>query len=139
MTRYVHPWRNSIEEGKLKILLDSFERKIGVLDEYVIVWKKELSHPYLVREPNGLVVGELILNVSQDVIRVLDQYEFAPRKNYRVEEHIRCENGSTVEAHVYVWKGDDVHTEEEEFNTLIPQDDLPSWAKKELEESKEKE
>lgn len=137
MSRYIHPWRNSIEEGKLKILLDSYERKVGILDEYVIIWKKDLSHPYLVREPNGVVIGEVILDVPQDVIMVIDQYEFAPRKNYRVEETIRCEDRSTVEAYVYVWKGEDVHSEDEEFKTLLPQDDIPEWASKEMEESKE--
>jgi len=137
MSRYIHPWRNSIEEGKLKILLDSYERKVGILDEYVIIWKKDLSHPYLVREPNGVVIGEVILNVPQDVIMVIDQYEFAPRKNYRVEETIRCGDGSTVEAYVYVWKGEDVHSEDEEFKTLLPQDDIPEWAGKEIEESKD--
>jgi len=137
LSRYVHPWRNSIEEGKLKIILDSFERKIGILDEYVIVWKKNLSHPYLIREPNGIVVGEIILDVPQDIIMVIDQYEFAPRKNYRVEERIRLENGMTVEAFVYIWRGEDEHENEEEFKTLLPQDKIPEWISVELKETEE--
>jgi len=135
MSSYIHPWRSSIEEGKLKILLDNYERRVGILYEYIIVWKREASHPYLVREPKGVVVGEVILDAPPDVVMVIDQYEFAPRKNYRVEEKIRLENGNIVDAFVYVWRGDNVHESEEEFKTLLPQDKIPKWASKELEES----
>ena len=135
MSSYIHPWRNSIEEGKLKILLDNYERRVGVLDEYIIVWKKEASHPYLVREPKGVVIGEVLIDVPSDVVMVIDQYEFAPRKNFRVEERIRLEDGSTIDAYVYIWRGDNVHAPEEEFKTLLPQDKIPNWASKEIEES----
>jgi gamma-glutamylcyclotransferase (GGCT)/AIG2-like uncharacterized protein YtfP len=120
MSRYVHPWRRSIEEGKLKILLNLFERRIGELDEYVIVRKRNLSHPYLVRDPNRSVIGEVILNVPSDVIKVLDQYEHIKIENIRVIERARLGNGEYIDVYVYVWINDDIHKKGEEFSTLIP-------------------
>jgi len=133
MTRYRHPWRKTVEEGKLRILLGNYRRTIGVLDEYIIVWKRDSSYPYLVRDPNSSVVGEVIFDVPQDVIGVIDEYEMSPRRNYRVEEKVRLEDGTIVDAFVYVWKDDDTHEKEEEFNTLMPHDRIPDSIKREIE------
>ncbi len=133
MTKYKHPWRKTIEEGKLRILLGGYRRSVGVLDEYIIVWKKDASYPYLVRDPNSSVIGEVIFDVPQDVIGVIDEYEMSPRRNYRVEERIRLPDGSTVDAYVYVWKEEDVHEKDEEFTTLMPQDKIPEAFKREIE------
>ncbi len=132
MSTYRHPWRESVEDGKLKILLGAYKRSVGVLDEYIIVWKKDSSYPYLVRDPEGLVIGEVIFDVPQDVIGVLDEYEMSPRKNYRVEEQIRLPDGQVVDAFVYVWKGEDTHEKDEEFRTLLPADKIPEELKSEV-------
>ncbi len=132
MRQFTHPWRQTVEQGKLRIVLDNFRRKVGILDEYVIVWKKEATHPYLVREPNSAVIGEILIDVPNDVIQLIDEYEMSPRKNYRVEEIIRLEDGSTIEAFVYVWKGEDIHEKDEEFKTLLPEDLIPEKLKEEL-------
>ena len=132
MSQFIHPWRKTVEKGKLRIVLDNFKRKIGVLDEYIIVWKKDSNYPYLIREPHGVVIGEILYDVPNDVIQLLDEYEMSPRKNYRVEEMIRLEDGSVVEAFVYVWKGEDMHEKEEEFKTLLPEDVIPEVIKREL-------
>ena len=132
MSQFIHPWRKTVEEGKLKIVLDRYDRKVGILDEYIIVWRKNLNHPYLVRDPNGMVVGEVLYEVPQDVIELIDEYEMSPRRNYRVEEMIRLEDGSTVSAFIYVWKGDDIHEKDEEFKTLLPEDSIPDIIKREM-------
>ncbi|HIQ12767.1 MAG TPA: gamma-glutamylcyclotransferase [Thermoprotei archaeon] len=132
MTQFMHPWRKTVEQGKLRIILDNFKRRVGALDEYIIVWKKESTHPYLVREPNGIVVGEVLYDVPNDVIHLLDEYELSPKRNYRVEETIRLEDGSTVEAFVYVWRGEDIHEKDEEFKTLLPDDLIPESLKQDI-------
>jgi len=132
MTQFMHPWRKTVEQGKLRIVLDNFKRKVGALDEYIIVWKKDATHPYLVRDPNGVVIGEILYDVPNDVIQLIDEYEMSPRKNYRVEEIIRLDDGSTIEAFVYVWRGEDIHEKDEEFKTLLPEDVIPESLKHEI-------
>jgi len=132
MSQFIHPWRRTVEQGKLKIVLDNFKRRVGVLDEYIIVWRRDSNHPYLIREPNGVVIGEILYDVPNDVIQLLDEYEMSPKKNYRVEERVRLDDGTLVDAFVYVWKGEDLHSKEEEFKTLLPEDVIPDTLKREL-------
>jgi len=105
----------------LKIILDNFNRKIGILDEYVIVWRRDFNHPYLIREPEKHVIGEVILNIPRDIITILDHYEYAGKKTVRIEERVRLVNSDYVDAYVYIWKNDDIHDKKEEFQTLIPE------------------
>ncbi len=132
LSRYRNPWINSIENGKLKIILNSYKRIPAILDEYMLVWRREMSYPYIIPEPNYLVIGEVILDIPDDVINVIDTYEGYPRLYLREEVYVRTSLSSREKAYVYVWRKESKHNKDEVFLTLLPDSDIPEWIKNEV-------
>lgn len=125
MRRYVNPWKNTIEKRSLSILLNIYETKFSKVEETQLIWKKENPKPLIISRKNSIVIGEVLLDASEDVVNIVGKY-VGPRKFYRkilVEtEDVR---GERIRAYTFVYEPQLDYSEDEVFKTLVPIDDLP--------------
>ena len=130
MKRYVNPWAGSVEKGKLSILLGSYSRKFSKADGLKIVWKRESGKPFLLRDENSFAIGEVLLNVSDDVVNVVGKY-IGPRRFFK-KTLIEFEDveGNKLEGYTFIYTSEVEFNDDEVFLTLIPKEDLPELFKK---------
>ncbi len=130
MSRYVNPWTDSIEEGKLSILLNSYTRRFSKIDGVKIVWKKDVNKPFLLSDENSFVIGEVLLDVTDDVVNIVGKY-IGPRRFFKktLVKSVDIE-GNKLEGYIFIYTSEVEFNDDEVFLTLIPKEDLPELFKK---------
>ena len=130
MKRYINPWVDSIEKGKLSILLNSYSRKFSKVNGLKIVWKKESDKPFLLKDENSFAIGEVLLNVSNDVVNIIGKY-VGPRRFFKKTLiEFEDEEENKLEGYTYIYTSRVEFNDDEVFLTLVPKEDLPETFKK---------
>ncbi|WGI18098.1 gamma-glutamylcyclotransferase [Methanonatronarchaeum sp. AMET-Sl] len=105
MTQYLDPTTNQIKTHPRHQILNKHQKEIVELKEHSLYWHPNQTYPFIIKEPNGTVIGELYYNINKETIKKTDKIENTDTKLFQrktIKLKTKSNQNQEIQAQTYI-------------------------------------